>query len=118
MRSVYIVFSALFVMGLAVWAYKENYATQEVLREISQVQRQIGLQRQELAVQRAEWAYQNRPDRLRDLVELNFDRLGLLPLLPEQFGTVANVAFPVEEDVLIELEDSVAVSGSLEAVNQ
>lgn len=118
MRSVYIVLSALFVMGLAVWAYKENYATQEVLREISQVQRQIGLQRQELAVQRAEWAYQNRPDRLRDLVELNFDRLGLLPLLPEQFGAVANVAFPVEEDVLIELEDSVAVSGSLEAASQ
>ncbi|MBU2935377.1 MULTISPECIES: cell division protein FtsL [Pacificibacter] len=118
MRSVYIVLSALFVMGLAVWAYKENYATQEVLREVSQIQRDIGHQQEELAVLRAEWAYLNRPSRLRDLAELNFDRLGLLPLLPEQFGDVTSVAFPVEEDILMELDNPVSVVGSLEAIVQ
>lgn len=118
MRSVYIVLSALFVMGLAVWAYKENYATQEVLREVSQIQRDIGHQREELAVLRAEWAYLNRPGRLRDLAELNFDSLGLLPLLPEQFGAVELVAFPVEEDLLMELENPVSVVGSLQAIIQ
>jgi hypothetical protein len=105
-------------MGLAVWAYKENYATQEVLRDVSQIQSNIGHQREELAVLRAEWAYLNRPGRLRDLAELNFDRLGLLPLLPEQFGEVASVAFPVEEDILMELENPVAVVGRLEAIDQ
>lgn len=118
MRSVYIVLSALFVMGLAVWAYKENYATQEVLRDVSQIQRGIGHQREELAVLRAEWAYLNRPGRLRDLAELNFDRLGLLPLLPEQFGEVISVAFPVEEDILMELDEPISVVGSLEAIAQ
>ncbi|RPE71932.1 hypothetical protein EDD53_1065 [Pacificibacter maritimus] len=117
MRSVYIVLSALFVMGLAVWAYKENYATQEVLRNVSQVQREIGHQGEELAVLRAEWAYLNRPSRLRDLAELNFDRLGLLPLMPEQFGTVEQVNFPIEEDILSELENPVSVVGSLEAID-
>lgn len=118
MRSVYIILSALFVMGLAVWAYKENYATQEVLRDVSQIQRDIGHQREELAVLRAEWAYLNRPGRLRDLAELNFDRLGLLPLLPEQFGEVASVAFPIEEDILMELESPASVVGRLEAIVQ
>lgn len=115
MRSVYIVLSALFVMGLAVWAYRENYATQEVLRDVSQMQRDIGHQREELAVLRAEWAYLNRPERLRDLTELNFDRLRLLPLLPEQFGRVDQVAYPVPVDIIDQLVDPVDVVGRLYA---
>ncbi|WP_434287932.1 cell division protein FtsL [Celeribacter sp. SCSIO 80788] len=116
MRGVYLILAGLVVMMLGVWAYQENYATQHVLREISQIQRDIGHQREELAVLRAEWAYLNRPERLRDLAGINYDRLGLLPFQPEQFGRVDQISFPQEDDIILDLTDSVDVVGSLEAV--
>ncbi|WP_417243097.1 cell division protein FtsL [Celeribacter sp.] len=114
MRAFYIVISGLIVMGLAFWAYNENYRTQQVLREVSSLQRQIGHQREELAVLKAEWAYLNRPERLRDLASINFDRLGLLPFLPEQFGRVDQVSFPQDNDILGDIEGIFDVVGRVE----
>ncbi len=94
MRMLLYVLSAFMVIGLAYWAYQENYKTQEVLSEVKALQRDIGQMHEELAVLRAEWAYLNRPDRLRRLAEMNFDRLGLLPLAPEQFGRVDQLPYP------------------------
>jgi hypothetical protein len=111
MRTFLYLFSALIVMGLAYWAYSENYRTQDSLAEVERLQREIGQMREELAVLRAEWAYLNRPDRLRDLVELNFDRLGLLPLTPEQFARVDQIAFPTEGG--IDLSNSIDVIGEI-----
>jgi hypothetical protein len=105
MRSVLYVISALIVMGLAYWAYLENYRTQAALDEVDALQRDIAQMREELGVLRAEWAYLNRPDRLRELAWMNYDRLGLLPLRPEQFGRVDQIAFPG----LPELSDTVDV---------
>ena len=85
------------VMGLAFWAYHQNYATQTVLKETDAVRSEIARLRHRLTVLRAEWAYLNRPDRLRDLANLNFDRLQLFPLAPEQFGDVELVAYPAED---------------------
>ncbi len=95
MRSIAYVMAALAVFGLAFWAYRENYATQRVLGETRQLQREIGAAQVRLSVLRAEWAYLNRPNRLRELANINFDRLGLLPLRPDQFGRVDEVSFPV-----------------------
>ena len=82
------------VMALAFWAYRENYATQAALKDVTRLQAQIAGLREGLALQNAEWAYLNRPDRLRELATINFDRLGLLPLEPSQFGSAEQVSLP------------------------
>lgn len=97
MRGFLYVISALAVVALAFWAYQQNYATQQALRDVRALQSEIATQRARLAVLRAEWAYLNRPERLRDLAEINYDRLGLLPLMPDQFGVVDQVSYPPEE---------------------
>jgi hypothetical protein len=94
MRSFIYVLSALAVLALAFWAYRENYETQASIRDVRSLQNEIAGLREALTIQRAEWAYLNRPDRLRELATINFDRLGLLPLQPEQFGHPQDVAYP------------------------
>ena len=118
MRPVLYVLSFLAVMALGFWAYRENYATQAALREVATLQDDIAGLREGLAIQRAEWAFLNRPDRLRELAVLNFDRLGLMPMEPHQFGTPTEIAYPpppVAADLVPEdgLADAVDVSGSL-----
>lgn len=93
--------TACAVIGLAFWAYRENYKTQAALDELQSMQREVGQAHARLNILRAEWAYLNRPERLRELADLNFDRLGLLPLRADQFGRVDEVAFPPEEPLPI-----------------
>ena len=106
MRSLVYTLSVLAVMALAFWAYHENYKTQAALDDVDELRRDIGELLETRAVLRAEWAYLNRPDRLRELADLNFERLGLLPLRPEQFGRIDQVAYPP-----LEVEDPVEVMG-------
>ena len=94
MRPVLYVLTFLGLIALGFWAYRENYATQAALKDVARLQREIAGLREALALQRAEWAYLNRPDRLRELATANFDRLGLLPMEPGQFGTPFQVAYP------------------------
>ncbi len=96
MKGLIYVGLALAVMGLGFWAYRENYATQASLKEVREVQADIAAAKARLDRLDAEWAYLNRPDRLRDLVELNFQRLELLPMRPESFATVEQVPMPNE----------------------
>lgn len=97
MRSVLYLVTTLIVMVLAFWAYRENYRTQTALHEMGSVQRQIATLREDLGMMRAEWAFLNRPQRLRELVNLNFDRLKLVPFNSDQFVTVGQVAFPAPQ---------------------
>ena len=101
MRPVLFILSFLAVLASAFWAYRENYATQGKLKEIAALQDEIATLRESIALQRAEWAYLNRPDRLRDLATINFDRLGLLPMEPQQFGLSSQVAYPAPPMLII-----------------
>ena len=78
------------------------------MREVRTLHRQIGLSHERLNVLQAEWAYLNRPDRLRDLAELNFDRLGLLPLMPDGFGRIEQIDYPTA--IVFDLVNSIEVS--------
>lgn len=120
MRPLLYVLSFIAVLGLGFWAYRENYTTQGALREVAALQDEIAGLQESLAIQRAEWAYLNRPDRLRELVTVNFDRLGLMPMEPHQFGATAQIAYPLPPaiaDSIVELgiEAPVDISGVLPA---
>ena len=108
MRSLIYALAAFAVIGLAYWAYNENYATQDALRRVEKLQQEIGKKREKLSVLKAEWAYLNRPDRLRELADLNFETLGLMPLAADHFGEVGQVAYP--RPVLEELGPTVDLS--------
>ncbi len=115
MRSILYVFSALAVIGLAYWAYSENYRTQAAISHAERLENRISIARQRLRVLNAEWAYLNRPQRLRELADINFDRLGLMPLEAEQFGRVEQVGYPPEVDLRIDFSESVEVSSDNDA---
>lgn len=94
MRGFFLFLVTVAVMGLAFWAYRENYETQQALAESDALRQDLTAARERLSVLRAEWAYLNRPERLRDLADLNFERLGLMPLQPGQFGRVGQISYP------------------------
>ena len=104
MRTILFVLPGLAVMALAFWAYSENYETQQSLARVNELQRQIGVERETLAILKAEWSYLNRPERLRGLVDLNFERLALLPLQPFHYAEVDQIPYPAPDlDDIVEI---------------
>lgn len=94
MRSAMFLMSVIGVIALAFWAYRENHNTRQAMAERSALTREVASLHEAILVQRAEWAFLNRPDRLRELVVLNFDRLQLLPMGAQQFGAVTQIVYP------------------------
>ena len=118
MRSLLGILAAIGVMLLAFWAYQENYRTQAALRELAELKAEISRRESSITMLRAEWAYLNRPDRLRDLAEINFDRLGLVPVTAEELDVVESIPYPMRpplaDAMVLPLVDVVPTRGPLE----
>lgn len=122
MRGFIYVMAFLGLLGLGAWAYSENYDMRAQERQVAALQAEIGALRDAISTQRAEWAYLSRPERLRELVNLNFERLELMPMEPAQLGSARAVAYPMPSadsllplDLLLDLSQSVSVAATLNA---
>ena len=113
MRFLLFLICSAITISAAYWAYNENYRTTATLKRINRLQAQISAEREAISVLNAEWAYLNRPDRLRELVDLNFTDLMLVPLSSEHFGEARDVAYPRTQEVIVNAP--VDVSGQIEA---
>ena len=99
MRSFVYILTFACLVGLAFWAYQENIKTKNVIAKTEQLQKDIGIARARLSILNAEWAYLNRPERLTELVDLNFDRLQLVPLRASNFLEVDEINFLNDPDL-------------------
>ncbi len=116
MRSLLYLCTALAVIALAAWAYRENHLTQQAMNERRALEREISALSEALSVQRAEWAYLNRPDRLRELVDVNFDRLRLVPITASHFGEIGQIAYPMPE-FRSQFDDGIELFGAIEQLS-
>ena len=99
MRSFIYSLTFAFLVGLAFWAYQENIKTKNAIAHTEKLQKEIGIARAGLSILRAEWAYLNRPDRLTELVDLNYARLQLVTLRASYFLEVDESNFLVDPDL-------------------
>lgn len=82
------------VIATALWTYTVTYRTTDALERVSSLRGRIAEEREAVQVLAVEWAWLNRPERLSALAAKHHERLGLVPLTPESFDTVASVPFP------------------------
>lgn len=101
MRTIIGLLLGLTVLGLGFWAYQENYKTRAAQAELRALQRDIVQMREKMSVLRAEWAWLNRPERLRELVRVNNASLGLMDMMPEHYGHLEQVGFPIRSTLTV-----------------
>ena len=99
MRSFIYTLTFAFLVGLAFWAYQENIKTKNAIARTEKLRKEIGIARAGLSILMAEWAYLNRPDRLTELVDLNYSRLQLVPLRATNFLEVDEINFLNDPDL-------------------
>jgi hypothetical protein len=116
MRSLLYLVTTLAVIALAAWAYRETHLTQQAMNQQRALERDIARLTEALRIQRAEWAYLNRPDRLRELVDVNFDRLPLVPMTGDHFGDIGQIAYPLPQ-ARPEIQSSIEVSNTVETLS-
>lgn len=71
---------------VAVYAIK--YSVEETANEKVAIERQIDRQEGELSLLKADWAYLNQPSHVAPIVARHAAALGLVPISPQQFGSL------------------------------
>ena len=97
MKNLFYIFVTIAVIALAFWAYQESFETKAALKKIKTVNTEINNAQEKLSVLRVEWAYLNRPDRLRALVDMNFKQLKLIELNTNHFDDIRS--FELKDDL-------------------
>ena len=83
----------LFVLAFsAVWAYRVNYDTREVVSRIQDINAKIVSEQEKFSMLEGEWAYLNRPQRLGALTEKFFNYLELMPISAANYAKVDAIA--------------------------
>lgn len=100
MRVLGFITAVLAVIAGAYWAYLQNFETKQAQKRVRALQEEVAYLHEAIALQRAEWAYLNRPERLRDLADLNFDSLELLPMSPAHLGAIEEIPAPLSPDTI------------------
>jgi hypothetical protein len=85
------------IVGL-VGVYALKYAVEETAAEQAALTRQVDRQEGELSLLKADWAYLNQPAHIGPIIARHAEALGLVPLNPEQFGSIEDLPMrPVAE---------------------
>jgi hypothetical protein len=90
MKNLIYFLTTIAVISLAFWAYQESFQAKSALKNIKTINRDIKKSQEKLSVLRTEWAYLNRPDRLRALADMNFEKLMLIELNTKHFESIQN----------------------------
>lgn len=93
MRVLIILCTTAIVLALGVWAFQETHKTQMAQAEVETLERDIAKARDRLFHLKTEWAFLNRPERLLDLADMNFQRLELLEVSVDQFSYADQIKF-------------------------
>ena len=112
--SVYGIF--LFALAFsAVWAYRINYDTREVVNRIQVIKAKIAFEEEKLSMLEGEWAYLNRPQRLGALTERFFSYLELMPISAANYANIDAIAIKKSTEFDLTINRTILDKSNMEA---
>lgn len=74
-----------------VGVYALKYSVEEIASEKVAIEKAIDQQEGELSLLKAHWALLNQPAHVGPIIQRNAETLGLVPMSPEQFGSITDL---------------------------
>ncbi len=102
MRFLGMLFPLLLVLCLALWAYQENNLTKEASERSVELKGRIEHNGVVLKYLQDEWAFLNRPDRLKELVKIHYEKLNLSAVTHSKFRPASSI--PLRTDSVARLD--------------